>query len=63
MHKRTGQPVCEYTQSYWQPSPKTIIAPPDKGEYPYDGIEEKEIIISFPPTFMIFMMMVLIKFP
>jgi hypothetical protein len=63
VHKKIGQPVCKNPKANRQAGPKAIIAPTHKTADAHQGIEQKEIIIAFPPTAVFFMVMVFVQTP
>ena len=63
MHYKIRCTVCHYSKSNWQAIPKSFITPKVETAHTNYGIENKEKIVSFKPTIMIFMMMVFVYTP
>lgn len=63
VHKKIGKSISKNAQTNGQSSPKTEIAPTHKTAYTHHCIKNKEVIITFPPTAVIFVMMVFVNLP
>ena len=63
MYKKIGQSVSENPQADGQSGPKAKIAPTYKTTNAHQRIKKKKVIVSFPPTAVVFMVMIFVKFP
>ena len=55
MYKKIGQSVSENPQADGQSGPKAKIAPTYKTTNAHQRIKKKKVIVSFPPTAVVFM--------
>jgi hypothetical protein len=63
MNEKIGQSISKNAKSNREASPKTIAVPTDKAKDTHDSVKNKERIIAFPPTSMVFVMMVFMEDP
>ena len=63
MNNEIGQAISKYPQSDGKTRRKPKVAPTDKTPDAYKRIEKEKIIISFPPTFVFFVVMIFMQFP
>ena len=63
MHYKIGSTIRHNSQTYGKSGPKTFVTPEIKTGHTNDRIEYKKGIITFKPAFVIFVMVVFVKFP
>lgn len=63
MHKKVSHAIGENSKSDGKPGPKAKITPANKATDADQSIKNEKIIIAFPPTAVIFVVMVFVQFP
>jgi hypothetical protein len=59
MHYKIGSPISHNTQSDRKSSPKAFVTPKIKASHTHYCIENKECIVAFKPTVVVFVVVVL----
>jgi hypothetical protein len=61
MDHKIGHTIGKNTKANRQASPKPITVPADKTKNAHNGVKDKKRIIAFPPTPVVFVMMVFMQ--
>jgi hypothetical protein len=60
MHYKVCSTVCHNAESDWKSCPKFFVTPKVKAGHANNGIKNKERIVAFKPTVVIFVMMIFV---
>ena len=63
MHYKIGSAIRHDSQAYREPCPKAFVTPEIETSHTHNCVENKKGIIAFKPVFVIFVVVVFVKFP